>query len=295
MELGRQQAPARHWWRPDLQIAKRVFRRAVRHNISATATQIAYHFTFAFFPALMLLAYFMAAIETTFTGLNLFARIMLALHTVLPASAVTLVDQVLEEVRRGSGWHILLSGSILALWSSVSGLQVLICAVNHAYGVDDDRPYWKRSLLALGMTLLLAALLLGATTLVLGGRWLGERVMTLVGLGDWFPEWWSLLRWPIILLSVIGGLLVLYTASPKLPVSARRAMPGALTGGSSWTLATAAFGWYIQNLASYNRVYGSIGGMIVLMVWLYVTGVIILLGAELNGALYRRRHNIPYD
>jgi membrane protein len=90
--------------------------------------------------------------------------------------------------------------------------------------------------------------------------------------------------------TVVGGLVVLYTAAPKLPVSARRALPGAVFGGGGWVVTTWIFGWYIKSIASYNRVYGSIGGMIVLMVWLYVAGLIILLGAELNGALYRRRH-----
>jgi membrane protein len=174
MELGERHAPVHSWWRPDLLIAKQVLRRAVRHNISATATQLAYHFTFTFFPALMVLAY----ILTTIDAPSLFARLMLALHTLLPRSANTLVDQVLSEVRKGSGWHILLSGLILSLTSAVSGLQVLICAINHAFGVDDDRPYWKRSLLALLMTILLAILLLIALVLVIWGRWLGVHLMT---------------------------------------------------------------------------------------------------------------------
>lgn len=289
MELGRRHALAHRWWWPDLLLLKRATRRALNHDISATASQLAYHFTFTFFPALMVLAYVLTTIEAPF----LFARIMLALRAVLPASAVMLVEQVLDEVRRGSGWHILVSGLTLALWSSVSGLHVLICAINRAYGIDDDRPYWKRSLLALAMTLLLALLLVTAATLVIGGRWLGARLMNFVGLGAWFATWWALLRWPAILVAVIGGLLVLYTAAPNLPISAWRALPGAVLGGGAWVLATTGFGWYIQNLASYNRVYGSIGGVIVLMVWLYVAGLVILFGAEINGALYRRRKGLP--
>ncbi|HZB96329.1 MAG TPA: YihY/virulence factor BrkB family protein [Herpetosiphonaceae bacterium] len=286
MELGQRHMPGHRWWQPDLLIAKQVLRRAIRQNISATASQLAYHFTFSFFPTLMILAYVLTTIEAPF----LFARLMLALQTLLPPSAITLVDQVLSEVRRGSGWHILLSGLLLSLSSAVSGLQVLICAINHAYGVDDDRPYWKRSLLALLMTLLLALLLCIALVLVIWGNWLGVHLMGWLGLKTWFATIWGLLRWPAILLTVVGGLLVLYTAAPKLPVSVWRALPGAVFGGGGWVVATWIFGWYIKNIASYNRVYGSIGGMIVLMVWLYVTGVIILLGAELNGALYRRRH-----
>src|SRR3712207_8324123 len=88
-----------------------------------------------------------------------FARIMIALHTVMPPSTVALVDQVLEEVRKGAGWHLFWTGLTLALWSGVGGLEVMLCAINRAYGVDDDRPQWKRMLLALGLTLLLAVLL----------------------------------------------------------------------------------------------------------------------------------------
>ncbi len=288
MELGQRQARAYSWWRPDVPVFKRALRNAWDHDITAAATQLAFDFTFAFFPALMVLAFLLTTIEAPF----LFARIMTALHTVLPPSAVDLVDQGLEEVRRGSGWGIFFSGLTLALWSSVSGLHVLICAINTAYGVDDHRPYWQRSVLALAMTLMLAVLLLLAAALVIGGRWLGVRIMGWMGLDTWFAIWWALLRWPAILVAVIGGLLVLYTAAPNLPISGWRALPGAVFGGLCWVLVTAAFGWYINNWSSYNRVYGSIGGMIVLMLWLYVGGIVILLGSELNGAMYRRSHGL---
>lgn len=295
MQLGRQpdplQPPATHdlWWRPDASIWRRVVRRAIDDNISATATQLAFHFTFSFFPLLMVLASVLTQIEAPF----LFVRIMLALNTLLPPSATTLIAQVLEEVRKGSGWHVFLTGLSLAAWSSVSGLHVLICAINGAHGVTDDRQYWKRTLLALGMTLFLALLLVVATALVLGGRWLGVRISTWLGHDADFVRLWVMLRWPVILLAVISGLLVLYTAAPKLPISAWRALPGAILGGTGWVIATTLFGWYINTFASYNKVYGSIGGMIVLMLWLYVGGIVILLGAELNGALYRRRHDHP--
>jgi len=274
------------WWRPDIHIWRRVARSAIDDNISATATQLAFHFTFSFFPLLMVLAFILTKIDAPF----LFARIMLALGTVLPPSATSLIAQVLEDVRRGSGWHLFFTGLSLAAWSSISGLHVLICAINGAHGVTDDRPYWKRTLLALGMTLLLAVLLVVATALVIGGRWLGVRVSTWLGHDADFVQVWEMLRWPVVVLAVISALLVLYTAAPKLPISAWRALPGAILGGGGWVLATAIFGWYINNFASYNKVYGSIGGMIVLMLWLYVGGIVILLGAELNGALYRRRH-----
>lgn len=293
MELGRQPGPmqpplrSQHWWRPDAKIWRRMLRRAIDDNISATATQLAFHFTFSFFPLLMVLASVLTQIDAPF----LFARIMLALNTVLPPSATTLIRQVLDEVRRGSGWHVFLTGLSLAAWSSVSGLHVLICAINGAHGVIDDRPYWKRSLLALGMTLFLAVLLVAATALVIGGRWLGIRISTWLGHDEDFVRLWVMLRWPVILLAVISGLLILYTAAPKLPISAWRALPGAILGGTGWVIATTLFGWYINMFASYNKVYGSIGGMIVLMLWLYVGGIVILLGAELNGALYLRRRD----
>jgi membrane protein len=268
---------------------RRVLRRAMDDDISATASQLAFHFTFSFFPLLMVLAFILTQVDAPF----LFSRIMLALGTVLPPSATNLIEQVLEEVRRGGGWHVFFTGLTLAAWSSVSGLHVLICAINGAHGVKDDRPYWKRSLLALGMTLFLTVLLVLAAALVIGGRWLGFRVSTWLGHDADFLRLWVMLRWPVILVAVISGLLVLYTAAPKLPISAWRALPGAILGGTGWVIATSLFGWYINTFASYNKVYGSIGGMIVLMLWLYVSGIVILLGAELNGALYRRGREQP--
>ena len=284
MELGRRQAPVR-WWRPDLVVLKQVAHNARDHDINGVAKQVAYHFTFAFFPTLMVLAFILNLIDASFV----FARIMLGLHVVLPYSAVALVEQVLEEVRRGSSWSLFFTGLILALWSVVRGLHLVIHAVNRAYGVYDDRPSWKRWLLALVLALLLGVLLVVAAALVIGGRWLGLRVSHWIGQDARFVRWWVLLRWPAILMAVIGGGVVLYTAAPKLPISAWRALPGAVLGGSSWVALTAIFGWYITNFAAYNRVYGSIGGVIVLMLWMYVGAIMLLLGAELNGALYHRR------
>ncbi|CAA9244552.1 MAG: hypothetical protein AVDCRST_MAG93-1470 [uncultured Chloroflexia bacterium] len=286
MHVGRPPAYVGHPWKPSRSLLRTIVQNAWNHDISAIATQLAFHFTFCFFPMLLVLGVVLTWIEAPF----LFARIMTALHTVLPPSATALVDQVLMEVRLGSNWQIFTAGLSLALWSAVTGLELTITAINQTYGVRDDRPYWKRFLLALVLTLVLAVFLVVATALVLGGRWLGVRIAGWIGRDSWFLTIWTLARWPTVLLSVMTGLLVLYTVAPKLPISAARAFPGAVVAGMGWVATTIVFGWYINSYASYNRVYGSIGGMIILMLWLYVAGIAILLGAEVNGALYQRRH-----
>lgn len=291
MEIGRPNTYVGHPWKPSISLLRRITRNALRHDISAVATQLAFHFTFCFFPMLLVLGVVLTWIDAPF----LFSRIMVALHTVLPPSATTLINQVLTEVRLGGNWQIFLTGVSLALWSAVSGLEVMISAINHAYGVDDTRPYWKRLGLALALTMVLAVLLVLATALVLGGRWLGVRIAGWMGYDSWFLTFWTLLRWPTVVLSVVTGFLVLYTAAPKLPISAARAFPGAVVGGGGWVITTVLFSWYINTFASYNRVYGSIGGMIILMLWLYVGGVVILLGAEVNGALYLRRKGLDEE
>jgi membrane protein len=293
MELGRRQPGVQQgrphlWWRPDLQIWKYLLRRLLDDSISSTASQLAFHLTFTFFPMLMVLAFILTKIEAPF----LFARILFTLRTLLPHSTAELILQVLNDVPADTGWGIFFTGLSLALWWAIGGLHVLIYAINTAYGVTDDRPYWLRSLLAIIMTLLMAVLLVLATALVIGGQWLGLRVSSWFGYHTGFIAIWALLRWPVIIICVMSSFLLLYTAAPKLPISLWRALPGAILGGVGWVLATVAFGWYIRNFATYNRVYGSIGGFIVLMLWLYVGSIVVLLGAELNGALYRRR-NMP--
>lgn len=285
MQVGKPQAYVGHPWKPSVSLFRSIAQNAFKHDISAVATQLAFHFTFCFFPMLLVLGVVLAWIDAPF----LFARIMIAIHIVLPPSTDVLIDQVLTEVRLGSSWQIFFAGLSLALWSAVSGLILLISAINHAYDVDDDRAYWKRTVLALLMTLLLAVVLVLATALVLGGRWLGFRIAGWMGHDSWFLTIWNVARWPTVVFSVIFGLQVLYTAAPKLPISAKRAFPGAVVGGIGWVATTIVFSWYINTYASYNRVYGSIGGMIILMLWLYVGGIVILLGAEVNGALYLRR------
>jgi membrane protein len=285
MEQGRQRTAGYSWWRPDLPILKEVMWRAYNDDISATATQLAFHITFSFFPMLLVLLF----ILTTIDAPHLFDQLMILFRSVLPPEAVTLIIQVLEDVS-DSGWGFFFTSLSLALWWAVSGLHVLILAVNRAHGVTEYRSYAKRTLLAIGLTVLLTVLLVLATALTIGGHWFGVRLAHSLGMSHWFLLIWSLLRWPAIFAAVVGGLLVLFTVSPRLPISVWRALPGAVLGGSLWVMVTALFAWYIKSFATYNRIYGSIGGMIMLMLWMYLCALVILLGAELNGALYRRRY-----
>jgi membrane protein len=164
-------------------------------------------------------------------------------------------------------------------------MVAIIDVLNRAYNVVEFRPWWKRRLLAIGLTVAFALFVLLALVLVLIGPALAERVAGWIGLESAVVTAWSLLRWPTMILLIVLGVDLVYHFAPNRPQRWAWITPGSLLATGLWLLGSFGFKLYVANFAEYNATYGTIGGVIVTLLWFYVSALSILIGAELNGVI----------
>jgi membrane protein len=204
----------------------------------------------------------------------------------MPPSAYQLVRSTVDEITMASSGGKLSVGLLLTLWTASTGMDAVIVGLNIAYSVTERRAWWKRRFVAMNLTILLAAVAgLAALIALFGGR-IGSFVATQYGYGDMFGRFWFALQYGFPPLFVFIMLTIIYRFAPNIRAHGWQAlMPGALVGVTLWMLATSAFRLYLSYFDSYSKTYGSLGTAIVLMLWLYMCGVAILVGAEVNSEI----------
>ena len=262
-----------------------------KDEVTTRAAAFAYNTAFAL-PALILLTVALAALIDRVTNVAVAANLRDLIRDRAPADTKDLlngiVDNAIAKVGGGGASLGVLFAAALALWGGSNAVGALIEAFNRAFDAEEDRPFLKKKLLTLGLTLLLTLLVnLAFVLLVFGGRighWVAERA----GLGGAFDVLWNLLRWPVAVAAVMLALAVLYGVGPNVARPFRWVSPGAVLATLLWLVAAAGFGLYLR-FANPGSAYGAVGGVLVLLFFLYVTGIVFLLGAELDALLDRSR------
>jgi membrane protein len=266
-------------------------------EILGRAAQLSYYFLLALFPLLIFLitlfGYFNRVGNLQQELISYFGRIM-------PPSALDLVVATLNEITKARGSAKLSLGILFALWAASSGVNALSEGLNAAYDVKETRPWWKIRLIALAMTVALAVLIITSLSLVLYGGRLGESIAASIDAGVAFEITWKILQWPIALSFLLLALVLIYRFVPNvgakrrgkgLPHSDYRQRwfsPGIIIAVALWLLVSLGFRLYLHFFNSYSATYGSLGALIILMLWFYLTGAAILLGAEINSEYEKR-------
>lgn len=281
---GREGARRGYAWLGGLtvwELLKRVQRQLGKDDVSAYAAQLAYYFLFALFPFLVFLAALLAYIPIP----DLFERIVALLGEFVPAEVMRQIEgnieQLLSQPRGG-----LLSTAILgAIWISSSGFVAVSLSLNRAYGVREQRPFWKVRGLAILLTVGLALLVaLWGMLLVFGpplAGWLAERF----GLGHLFEIAVQVVRWPLIAALMMLTIALIYYFAPDVEQEWRWITPGSIIATLVWLLVSLGFAYYVDNFGNYNHVYGSIGAIIILLTWLYLSALFLLIGGEINAEI----------
>ena len=260
---------------------QRIWEESLKDDIVGRAAQLAYYFLLALFPALL----FLTALIGLFPLQETIPELMLNLRTVLPADALSLLEKYLDNVVKGSSGDILSLGLLGALWASSSGVTAIMESLNVVYSATETRPYWKVRLIAALLTIGLAGFIIASTTLVLYGARIGEWIADFVGMGWLFVIAWNVLQWPVAVFLMLFALAVIYYVCPDVEHDWRWVTPGSVCAVSLWLGVSLGFKAYVENFSNYNAAYGSIAGVIVLMLWLYLTGVVMLLGGEINARI----------
>jgi membrane protein len=265
-------------------LGKRVISEIESDDVFGRAAQLAYYFLLALFPMLLFLTSMIGLLIGPGTGLRhaLFGY----LGRVLPGSAFSLVDSTMYEVSAASGGGKLTFGLLAALWAASNGMGAITEALNAAYNVKESRPWWKQRLTAIGLTLVLSVLIISALVLVLYGGKIATLIAVNYGFGDIFTVVWKFSQWPIALGFMLLAFALIYYLAPNLHDQKWVWItPGSVSGVGLWLLVSFGFKLYLHFFDSYSKTYGTLGAVIILMLWLYFTGAAILIGGEVNSEI----------
>jgi membrane protein len=251
-------------------------------DMAVYAAALSYQLLFSIFPFMIFLLALLSLLNIT----EIFDWLVNQAQILLPERASELVTNIVEQLRSGAS-GALSFGAVVGLWSASSAVRMTMHALNVAYEVEDPA-LWKRFPLSILYTVLLAVLVIAAATLMLIGPRLAAWVAKLVGLGDVFTTVWTWARIPVgvVLLVLVAALI--YYLFPNTGQPFRLISPGAVLAVIVWVVASLGFSWYVANFASYNAVYGSLAGAVVLLLYFFISAAIVLVGAELNSELYHQ-------
>jgi membrane protein len=268
------------------ELVKRTLRETSADRCLGLAAELAYYFLLALVPAIV----FLAAVASFFPA-RLIQDMLDALGRFAPPDVLRIVREQLTSIQGGENSGILTFGLLLALWSSSAAIVSITDALNRAYDIEEGRPWWKVRLTAIGLTIALAIFVLCAFTLIMLGPTIAEWIAARMGLGGAFTLTWNVVQWPVVFALIVLGVAFVNYFAPDAEQDWEWVTPGAVLATILWLVASLVFKFYLANFADYNATYGSLGGVIVLMLWFYISGLSILVGAEMNAEI---EHASPY-
>jgi membrane protein len=265
------------------ELGRRLWRESQEDELLGRAAQLSYYALLALFPALI----FLTALMGLFSIESFMPELMSYLRNVLPADALSMVQRFLTQIAEGSGANILSLGGLGALWASSSGVTAIMDALNVVFDVKEDRrSFWQVRVTAILLTIGLAGFVILSLALVLYGPTIGEWLANLMGFGAAFTFMWNVLQWPVIAGLMLIVVAAIYHICPDhLYRHWHWLTPGSVFAVVMWLIVSLGFKTYVDNFGDYNKVYGSIAGVIVLMLWFYWSGMVLLLGGEINSEI----------
>jgi membrane protein len=290
MRFRRDRAPdeptdlgGRGWWAA----LKRTVREFKDDNLTDWAAALTYYSVLAIFPAMIVLVSILGLVGESATQ-----PLIDNLGSVAPGPAQEIFTNAIKNLQgdQGAAGVLFVVGLLGALWSASGYVGAFMRASNSIYDIDEGRPVWKTLPVRVSLTLVLLVLLAVTTLAVVLTGGLAEKVGDLIGLGDTAVTAWNIAKWPVLLLVVSLMFALLYWAAPNVKQPGFRwVSPGGILAVVGWLIASGAFAFYVGNFGSYNKTYGALGGVIVFLVWLWISNIMILLGAEFNAELERGR------
>lgn len=267
-----------------LQLIRLVVRKFSEDEILTRSASLSYYFVLSLFPMLLFLVSLLGVLAGTRGELR--EAVISMIGRLAPGSATGLIREVLQQTVQSSGGLKLAAGILGALWAGSGGMSAVLTSLNVINEVEETRSWLKKQAVVLGLTLGLAVLILLSVALIVYGGKIGELIASHLSLGSTFKIAWTILAWIISLASMFLSFSLIYYFAPNL--DERHwfwVTPGAATGVFLWLLSSLGLRAYLHFFNSYSATYGFIGAVIILMLWLFITGFAVLIGAEVNFAI----------
>ena len=279
--------PARLGGRGVVGALRRTAKQFSADSLTDWAAALTYYGVLSIFPGILVIVSVLGLI-----GGNGQKTVQDAAHQLAPNGQLRqLVDTVLDQVKQpGSAGIAAIIGIVLAFWSASGYVAAFMRASNTIYDIEEGRPIWKTAPIRLGVTIVLVLLLVVCAVAVVFTGELAQQAGNVIGLGSTFLTVWSIAKWPVLLAIVSFMFALLYWASPNAKQPGFRwVTAGGVVGVVLWLIASVGFAFYVASFGSYNKTYGALAGVIVFLVWLWISNVATLLGAEFNAELERGR------
>jgi membrane protein len=266
-------------------LLKRTGKEMLNDGIPGLAAQTAYYFFFSLFPLFLFLTPLLGVVGDE---QETFGFLMQKLASAIPADAFRMVSDVVAQVVFDKDAPGIASvGALLAIWSGSNIFSSLMDALNRAYDVKETRPWWKKKLISISAVLVSGVILVAATLILIAGEDIVDTIGGWAGMDGSSKTLWTILQYPIALTMLIGLAWAQYLILPNLRQNRWHALAGAIATTVLWIIVTLLFRFYVQNFGNYNKTYGTLGGIIVLLTWMYLSMLVLLAGGELASELHK--------
>ncbi len=272
---------------PPWVLARRVSAAAMRNDSLGQAAKIAYSLLFALFPFLI----FLTTLPAFLPMPNLLDMFMRGAERVVPDESLHYVQRNIQVLLGHERSGLLLISFLITLWAASNAIMVVMESLNRAYGIRERRPYWKvvgtSAVLSIGLT----TFTLMAVVLMLLGSQIGSLLAYQAGWGPTFHTVWALLRWPAVVVILMVAMAAIYYFGPDLRQGWRWMTPGAIFAVVGWIGASLGFSYYVRHFGHYDQLHGSFAAILMLMTWMYLSGLFVILGGEINAKI---EHGSPH-
>ncbi|HLS36505.1 MAG TPA: YihY/virulence factor BrkB family protein [Bacillota bacterium] len=262
-----------------IQFLKQLQKRIMDADVFGLAAQLAYFFLLSLFPFLLFLVTLVGYMPIDEDYLLSF------LDTYAPTEIMSLIESNLTRIVNVQNGSLLSIGIIGTLWSASNGVNAITKAFNRAYNVEEDRSFIVARLIAILLTIAMIVVISVALLLPIFGEVIGGYLFSFIGLSENFIEIWNMSRWIVSSTVFFIVFVTLYTLAPNLKVQLKHSIWGALFATLSWQLVSLAFSYYVSSIGNYSATYGSLGTIIILMIWFYISGIIIITGGAINAVI----------
>lgn len=266
---------------PLVEFFKDLWSEVSEDDIFDGAATLAFYWMLALFPAMIFLLSLLPYLPIE----NLYEAIMDLFKQALPQESAMLLSGVIEEVTTDQNSGLLSFGILATIWAASNGMYAIMRQLNRTYDVSEARSFLKGRFVATGLTLIFGVVIVIAFSLIVFGGHLQTYLIGLFGYESAWLLFFRIFRWVVIVGLLLAGFAILYYFGPNVDQKFRFITPGSILGSSLLILASLGFQFYVNNFANYAATYGSIGAVIILMLWLYIAGIVILLGSEVNALL----------